>query len=356
MFEKYRVLGAMAALREFTVADLARLSEVKSRTVQTVLDRNTDLHKEIGRASTGARGGSYVRYRLAPGAEEKLLGILQELESAGAIPRPQRAETPGRLPSELVAAEYTVLTEFPEAENADERRRLLDLARTSLEDIRSDMALNHSPDTRIEAHCRILDFLIRLSEHELAVEDGLELGPSSTELLREFVALSPDVQLTDERVLEQVRARLENALNPFHQQPRRTGARANVIVVTDSEEYVEDSTSRVAAVLEEEVGSDLIQVASLDVETRLAELAAEMHGLFVFSLVAAQQARWPQALSAMQAVRRAGSEVVVFADRWEPALANQVQESRAAYVPMEGLSREGIVGAICQHLPGSELS
>jgi hypothetical protein len=356
MLEKYRVLGAMAALREFTVADLARFSDVKARTVQTVLDRNKNLREEIGRESTGRRGGSYVRYRLAPDAETELISKLRTLESVGAIHRPKSAEASSKLPNELVAAEYTVLTEFPAADSSDDRRRLLSLARSSLDDVRDDTSLDQAQDLQVEAHCRILDFLIRLSEQELAAQDDVKLRPPWSQLFGEFVSLSLSVQLTDKRIIEQVQTRLlESPLNPSREGRRRVGARTSVIVVTDAEQNAATSTRGVAAVIEEEIGDDRIDVTSMDIDSELAEATFEVPDLCVFSLVAARQAGWSRALGVMQAARRAGCEVVVFADRWEPTLANQVQERQATYVPLEGLSREGVVGAICQHLPAAGL-
>lgn len=79
MTEKYKVRGAMLALREFTVEDLARHSGVNPRTIHTELIRAGDLVEKLPPADgPKARGGQPLRYRVrAP----RLPDLRRELES-----------------------------------------------------------------------------------------------------------------------------------------------------------------------------------------------------------------------------------------------------------------------------------
>ena len=351
MLERYRTLGAMAALREFTVADLARFSEVKPGTVRTVVQRNKHLLEERGKETTGSRGGSFVRYRLAPGAEAELIGELKEIERVGAIREAKHEEEAEGLPTELIAAEYTVLTEFPATDDPDQRRRLLELARTSLDDVMTDAKSGGSWGPEVEAHRRILDFLIRLSEKELAAKDDTEANRPLAELFKEFVWLSLSTQLTDERIIEQVHDRLlDSPLNPS-----RSLKIDKVVMVRDTEQKDNRETRRVEETLELAIPSGLIESAPLSALPRLIEQFSPAQTLYVLLLNVATRSKWSRALSEIHAAARAGDELVVFSDRFEPTLANEVHELRGDYVTVEGLSRDGIVGAISQHLQQASL-
>ena len=82
--ERYRTLGAMLALGDFSVAEIAALAQVGKSTVRTVLRREDDYVERVGTQRTGRRGGQPVRWRLRPGARESIRAILQELEVLGA--------------------------------------------------------------------------------------------------------------------------------------------------------------------------------------------------------------------------------------------------------------------------------
>ena len=84
MRERYRTLGAMLALGDFSVAEIAALAEVGESTVRTVLRREKDYVERMGPLPTGRPGGQPFRWRLRPGARESIRAVLQELESLGA--------------------------------------------------------------------------------------------------------------------------------------------------------------------------------------------------------------------------------------------------------------------------------
>ena len=213
MLEQYRTLGAMAALREFTVADLVRFSEVKPDTVRTVMQRNRHLLEAVGKEAANGRGGRFRRYRLAPSAQAELIGTLEQIERVGAVPEAEQARE--ELPTELLSAEYTVFTELPETADPERRRRLLELARGSLEHVLAEAESGRSPGSEVESRCRLLDFLIGLSERELEAPSGIE-DRSLEGLFGDFVELSLSTQITDGRVVEHVRDRLlKGPLNSF---------------------------------------------------------------------------------------------------------------------------------------------
>ena len=96
MFERYRTLGAMLALGDFSVAEVAVYAQVGESTVRTVLRREGDYVERAGSQPTGRRGGQPVRWRLRPGAHESIRAILVELEIAGARPRHEDPSAPDR--------------------------------------------------------------------------------------------------------------------------------------------------------------------------------------------------------------------------------------------------------------------
>ncbi|MGB9181585.1 MAG: helix-turn-helix domain-containing protein, partial [Pyrinomonadaceae bacterium] len=96
MMERYRVLGAMLALKEFTVNDLSRYSEVKPNTVHTTINREQKYLEKTGKEETGRRGGQCQRWRVKPDEVENLRLEFDQLfsqikVSPGALPEPESA-------------------------------------------------------------------------------------------------------------------------------------------------------------------------------------------------------------------------------------------------------------------------
>lgn len=137
MSERYKVLGAVLALKEFTVADLATFSGVKPNTVRTVLAREPDLLVEVGKHETGAKGGQYTRHRLKEDAVERLRSEIDELyRQIGAYVEP---ESPNKAdakaskytpPVVMLAAEEALINRFPKIMERAAKVQLIDFART----------------------------------------------------------------------------------------------------------------------------------------------------------------------------------------------------------------------------------
>src|SRR4051812_10376009 len=86
MMHRYRILGAVLALRSFTVAELARHAGVKESTVYTNLRREGHFVERVDapEPTVKRRGGQRVQYQLRSGAEQELVTMLTELEKVGA--------------------------------------------------------------------------------------------------------------------------------------------------------------------------------------------------------------------------------------------------------------------------------
>jgi hypothetical protein len=279
------------------------------------------------------------------------VGTLRELEGVGAIPTRPEPEG-GGLPAELIAAEYTVLTEIPAARDAAQRERLLELARMSLADVRRDASAGGGASAELEAHGTILDFLIRLSAAELAAEEGKDPETSPGELFEEFIELALRTQIEDARLIEQVQSRLrESPVNPYRAEPAPAALGSGVAMIADEEHGEDASGALVAEVLGRELPGGLERLALSEVESLDWRPVRLHYRVYVLLHRTSRDERWMHALNVMRAAKDVGIWVVVFADRFEPGLANQVQELRGSYVSMEGLSREGILGAVSQHLP-----
>lgn len=341
--KQYRVLGAMAALGDFTVPELGRFSEVKERTVRSVLERHASLYEEVGKEPTGRRGGSHIRYRLTDDGDGFVRELLDELESTAEIVATDEPRV--ELPNELVAAEHTVLTEIPAAGDEGDRARLLALVRGSLESVRSDAQTRPLPEL-VDGHLRVLSFLIRLTERELNLGGPFE-AETATGLLDEFVKISLSGPPVDSDLIAQVQRRLqESPLNLVRRAP------AGMVLVSDRDDY--DSTSEIVNILETEMADEPLEFASPDGAYKLATAPFGPRFLYLFPLFAlvAPRERWRKALATMRAASRAGNGVIALDDHWNGQLASEVleNEARATYLPIGDLPRRGLVATIRQHL------
>jgi phosphoglucosamine mutase len=133
MRERYKTLGAMLALGEFSVAEIAMLAGVGESTVRTVLRREDDYVERVGPQRTGRRGGQPVRWRLRPAARESIRAVLRELENLGAGSWLDDASAPEGPMAAVLAAEDVLLRRAPAAGGAEERAELIKLARAHVE-------------------------------------------------------------------------------------------------------------------------------------------------------------------------------------------------------------------------------
>ena len=214
MLERYRTLGAVLALGEFSVAELASLSEVQESTVRTILRRERLYVEQIGTEPTGRRGGQPVRWRMRAEARERLRLQLQELERLGAGPwLGERQDASYALPAGIIAAEDVLLHGAPAAADPIERADLIKLARAHID--AADAAGSVVPEgagQRVALHHRIVKLLLDLEEIELL------RGPSLLDLPERVRGIFMDLLLAageadDELLTDAIRKRLE--LIPF---------------------------------------------------------------------------------------------------------------------------------------------
>jgi Mn-dependent DtxR family transcriptional regulator len=149
--ETARVLQAMSALGEFTVADLVRTSGVRPTTVRTVLQRRRNALLFLGMTETGRRGGQWKRYRFNPAV-------------AGA-PLPERAGAGGDDPiGDLLAAEELLLGQAP----VQDRNTRASMLRRALA-FRADAAQTGAVRTDVYvAHDHAVGLLIDIARAEEA--------------------------------------------------------------------------------------------------------------------------------------------------------------------------------------------
>ena len=140
--ERYKVLGAVLALKEFTVADLATFSGVKPNTVRTVLGREPELVDEIGKRETGAKGGQFTRYHIRSDAIDRLRselhGLYRQFETY--VDKDKDKEDVGQSTGEkvskyqpplaILAAEEALIRRFPKASDRSAKVQLIEFVRT----------------------------------------------------------------------------------------------------------------------------------------------------------------------------------------------------------------------------------
>jgi hypothetical protein len=239
MTNKYKVLGAMLNLGEFTAEDLAAYSNVKLNTVRVVLGRNENLIEQVGLRDTGQRGGQFKVYRLKNDHVPDLLNQIRETY-ANLIP-PQLKNT-GDLKTEdteplsLLTAEDVLLHRYRDAETLEQKQRLFDLAEIRITSARFDVdLLSRQVSAEIAENLRTrlnsLDTLLDLCAQELAMASGGGVSAGYViQLLKTVKRLADDFsrqgdsseaaailsRVVDSPVLEQavIAGSHANALNP----------------------------------------------------------------------------------------------------------------------------------------------
>jgi phosphoglucosamine mutase len=206
VLERYRTLGAMLALRTFSVPEVAALAGVREATVRTILRRERKYLEKVGVRQTGRRGGQLTLWRLLPDASETIRLELAKLEKVGMGPwlgeRPDVGEGP---PAPILAAQDVLLRLVPAAIDPAERAGLVDLARTQIETAENS---NVRIDGALGAHHRTLQLLLDLEDAEqeewrLAAPRRL---PSGREISAELLLAAGQTQ--DEKLMNAVRKRL----------------------------------------------------------------------------------------------------------------------------------------------------
>jgi hypothetical protein len=216
MLERYKVLGAMLALKQFTVEDLARFSGVNPTTVRTVLNREAKYLHEAGRRATGQPGGQYTRYELDRKHVTLLRSELQELfgqvwATAQAV---QDAQNSNVIPLSLLAIEDALLHRYPNARDTQEKRHILNLSTVGLNssELRGKRLTQKTVGlpAQLTLHLRLARWLNHLATAELAVETGT--FPDVHKLARIWREVESSargfVELGDTELAEVIRRRL----------------------------------------------------------------------------------------------------------------------------------------------------
>lgn len=164
MRERYRTLGAILALGDFSVAEIAALAQVGESTVRTVLRREGDYVERVGPQRTGRRGGRPVRWRLRPEARESIRAILRELENLGAGSWLDDSSAPASPEAAVLAAEDVLLRLAPVARDSDERAELIKLARAQVETAEGTI-MPEQETASIYDHLRVVRLLLDLEEY-----------------------------------------------------------------------------------------------------------------------------------------------------------------------------------------------
>lgn len=141
MREKMKVLGSMLSLKEFTVDNLARDSGVNPVTVRTICDRNQHLLEEIGEEKSGGRGRRYKKYRLKPEGGSEIRRAFDDLAAQLPPVRRERGEGDFGLPLSLSVVEDSLLRLYPQANDLEQKKRLLGVAEFNLESGRDEVLL-----------------------------------------------------------------------------------------------------------------------------------------------------------------------------------------------------------------------
>jgi hypothetical protein len=207
MLERYRTLGAVLALGEFTVPELADLAGVRESSVRTILRRESDYVEQIGRQATGRPGGKPIRWRLRPAARERLRALLHDLERLGSGPwLDERLDNGPGVPASILAAEDVLLRLVPAAATPAERAGLVKLAETQLDTASASFTtMREAPiddsNRESERHRRVVELLIDLANAELTVGQPEQWPVMNTRgLLTDLLlaaGLSGDLPLAD---------------------------------------------------------------------------------------------------------------------------------------------------------------
>lgn len=211
MHERYRTLGAILALGDFSVAEVATLARVGESTVRTVLQREGDYVEKVGTQRTGRRGGQPIRWRLRPEAEESIQAILQELEFVGAGSWLDDPSGPASPKAAVQAAEDVLLRRVPDERDPDERAELIKLARTHVETAEGTITPPQEAGY-ISDHLRIVRLLLELEEclEQSLAQPESEDAPERVRQVSRALLLAAG-QTQDMRLGDAVRRRLQDS-------------------------------------------------------------------------------------------------------------------------------------------------
>ncbi|MFE1459472.1 CBS domain-containing protein [Streptomyces nigra] len=217
----------MIALETFTVRELAVVSGVGAKTVQTVVKRERERHRveEVARVPATGRGNRAKVYRVVPTERHNVEKDLRELEQTRQLLR--AATTPERLdegeqeavPGAFLAAEHVLLHQLPGETDPARREHLIQLAELSIIDGLDGGAVSPAgPAGAVaQAHAAAARFLLHLAEAEQEMAEGPAGQWARLDGLRQtFEAVVGQVAADGEKTLERaLRERFQESLRRY---------------------------------------------------------------------------------------------------------------------------------------------
>lgn len=271
MLERYKTLGAMLALGEFSISELAVLSGVRQSSVRTILRRETAYAEQTGTQPSGRRGGQPRRWRVRPEAREQLRDELRELERLGVGPWIGVSEQePSAVPEAIIAAQDVLLRAVPAAADPGERAELVKLAEAQLE----IAAATSSENQLVGHHRRIAKLLIELEHAErLATEPRSAATVAAHQLVMDLLLTAGKVE--DLPLAEAVKHRLETSPIPwFGGALTRTSPASPACAVIGMELLPYQLTGVVANDQGEQLACHSLTLKEMDVETVVSRAAS----------------------------------------------------------------------------------
>jgi len=202
MSERQKILAGMLERPEFTVPELAKRTGTKKKTVYSVIGTVRDWIAEVGQEDTGGPGGRVKRYRLRQDKAREALKEVRQLYREVRQTTPSSLE-PTLLPVGLESAWTTLIYELPSAETSEEKDRMLDLARWSL-----DAAFNEWDDwfkgrpsedrQRNDAYLHGVTALIKLQQADIQISQESNVDSAADAWKASFQSLSPVLMKLEE--------------------------------------------------------------------------------------------------------------------------------------------------------------
>ncbi|MFI1035941.1 hypothetical protein [Streptomyces sp. NPDC020951] len=214
----------MIALETFTVRELAVVSGVGTKTVQTVVKRERERLRveEVARVPATGRGNRAKVYRIVPDERPNVEKDLRELEQTRRLLQAASASAGlddgerDKVPGAFLAAEHVLLHQLPGETDHARRRHLIDLAELSIIDGFDGGAVSQPrpAGTVAQAHAAAARFLLHLAEAEQEVTEGPAGQWARLQGLQQtFEAVVAQVAAEDEKALERaMRERFQASL------------------------------------------------------------------------------------------------------------------------------------------------
>jgi hypothetical protein len=355
MLERYRTLGAMAALPEFTVEDLTRFSGVKPATVRTVLARESRRLERLDRTAGDGPGGRFYRYRLVDGEREAVLAELRDVEKTGQLaqlPADDGSNTASEdeIPAALLAGEHVLLYQLPAEENPERWAELFELAQVSISD-GTDHGAMLAPGRLTPAahvHARAAQLLLDLALLEQTAREDLVASPVIGGLYRELASVAAEAGEVGDHGLQQA---LQVRLRAKRVQQATPSETAEILIVVPdgidawtARDPVADMLRRIGVEYDSVRLADFVRLGPAQV--RAARLRESIYLLAIPSAAATDEYRWRAPIQQFAQACGQGTAGLVVSAQFSPALNQEVHARGLRYVVTDGLDPSGLRGAL----------